>query len=182
MHSPTREQFLGAARPGDLVPIVREILADRLTPVSAFERLPRSGGAFLLESVEGGERIGRYSFLGSAPRLALTVKGRTATVREGRRTRTVVLTPSDDGLTVLKELLGRYRYVPQPGLPRFCGGAVGYLAYDMARCFERLPERAADDLGLEDAFFLFTDTLLIFDHVKHRVKVLCNAHRRARSG
>ncbi|MCC6727982.1 MAG: anthranilate synthase component I [Chthonomonadales bacterium] len=175
MHSPTREQFLGAARPGDLVPIVREILADRLTPVSAFERLPRSGGAFLLESVEGGERIGRYSFLGSAPRLALTVKGRTATVREGRRTRTVVLTPSDDGLTVLKELLGRYRYVPQPGLPRFCGGAVGYLAYDMARCFERLPERAADDLGLEDAFFLFTDTLLIFDHVKHRVKVLCNA-------
>jgi anthranilate synthase component 1 len=172
---PTREEFITRAEQGNLIPVYREILADRLTPVSAFERIGGRPGSFLLESVEGGERLARYSFLGSDPFLMLCSKGNVATLTEGKRTRTVVLAPGDDALTLLKELLGRYTFVETPGLPRFCGGAVGFLAYDMVRYFERLPDAAADDLNVDDCCFLFTHTLLIFDHVKHRVKALCNA-------
>jgi len=175
MLTPGRDEFLKIARQGSLIPVYREILADRITPVSAFEKIAGDGGAFLLESVEGGERLGRYSFLGSDPFLTLRSKGRTTTVTEEHGTRTVLLAPGDDALTLLKELLARYRFVETPGLPRFCGGAVGFLAYDMVRFFEKLPEDTVDDLNLDDCCFLFTDTLLIFDHVKHRVKVLCNA-------
>jgi anthranilate synthase component 1 len=180
---PDRDEFLARAQRGNLIPVYREILADRLTPVSAFEKLmatsnPRrdNGYAFLLESVEGGERIGRYSFLGSNPSLVFRSKGSIATVTEGNKTRTVVIAPGDDPLTLLKELLGRYTYVESPDLPRFCGGAVGFFGYDVVRFFEKLPDDNPDDLNVDDACFLFTDTLLIFDHVRHRVKVLCNAH------
>jgi anthranilate synthase component 1 len=183
MVTPDRDEFLLRAQRGNLIPVYREILADRLTPVSAFERLmatesARNGGgyAFLLESVEGGERIGRYSFLGSRPALIFRSKGNVATVTEGTRTRTVVIAPGDDPLTLLKELLGRYQYVADPQLPAFCGGAVGFFGYDVVRFFEKLPDRNPDELNVDDACFLFTDTLLIFDHVRHRLKVLCNAH------
>lgn len=183
MMIPQREEFLARARRGNLIPVYREILADRLTPVSAFEKLmagsEASGGnghAFLLESVEGGERIGRYSFLGSNPSLIFRSKGNVATVTEGSRTRTVVIAPGDDPLTLLKEMLGRYTYVESPDLPRFCGGAVGFFGYDVVRFFENLPDSNPDELHVDDAYFLFTDTLLIFDHVRHRLKVVCNAH------
>jgi anthranilate synthase component 1 len=177
--TPSWEEFSRKAESGNLIPVYREILADRLTPVSAFEKInaaPGNGYAFLLESVEGGERIGRYSFLGANPALVFRSKGSVATVQEGSRTRTVVIAPGDDPLTLLKELLGRYRYVPSPELPAFCGGAVGFLSYDVVRFFEKLPESNPDDLDVDDACFLFTDTLLIFDHVRHRLLVLCNAH------
>jgi len=177
MYVPSRDEFVRKANEGNLIPVYREILADRLTPVSAFEKIATKGSSsFLLESVEGGERLARYSFLGTHPFMTLRSKGNVATVTEGTRTRTVVLAPGDDALTLLKELLSRYTFVKMPGLPRFCGGAVGFLAYDMVRFFERLPERTVDDLNVDDSRFLFTDTLLIFDHVKHRLKVLCNAH------
>ncbi len=172
---PSREEFIQLAGQGNLIPVYRDILADRLTPVSAFEKIGGGSGSFLLESVEGGERLGRHSFLGFNPFLTLSAKGGTVTLTEGRRTRTVVLAPGDDALTVIAELMSRYRLVPLPGLPRFCGGAVGYLGYDMVRFFEKLPEQTVDDLQIDDAFFLFTDTLLIFDHVKHALKVLCLA-------
>jgi anthranilate synthase component I len=175
MLTPIRDDFINKARRGNIIPVYREILADRLTPVSAFERIGGRPGSFLLESVEGGERLARYSFLGSDPFLVYRAKGSVATVTEGSRQHSVVIAPGDDALVPLSELLGRYEFVETPGLPRFCGGAVGFISYDMVRHFERLPESTDNDLGLDDCCFLFTDTLLIFDHVKHRLKVLSNA-------
>jgi anthranilate synthase component 1 len=172
MFTPSRQQFLAMAKPGDLIPVYREILADRITPVSAFERIAARPGSFLLESVEGGERLARYSFLGSDPYLILRCTEQVATITEGEQTSTVSIPPGKDALHLISELLSRYRFLATPGLPRFCGGAVGYLAYDMVRHFEKLPQIAANDLNVPDACFLFTDTLLIFDHVRHRVKVL----------
>lgn len=175
MLTPSRDDFVSQARQGDRIPVYREILADRLTPVSAFEKIAGSGGAFLLESVEGGERIARYSFLGSDPYLVFRSRGRTATLIEGAQSRQVDIPEGQDALSLLKELLVRYRFVETPGLPRFCGGAVGFLSYDIVRFFEDLPSDTVDDLGVDDACFLFTDSLLIFDHVKHRMLVLCDA-------
>jgi anthranilate synthase component 1 len=183
MITPDRATFCARARQGNLVPVYREILADRLTPVSAFEALTatrsdRDGNAyaFLLESVEGGERLGRYSILGANPSLVFRSKGRTATIEEQGRTQTIEITPGQDPLTLLQDLLGRYQYVASPDLPRFCGGAVGFFGYDVVRFFEDLPDQNPDELNVDDACFLFTDTLIIFDHVRHRMQVLCNAH------
>src|SRR4051812_839600 len=170
MFVPTREEFIRKAAEGNLIPVYREILADRLTPVSAFEKIADGPGAFLLESVEGGENLARYSFLGSDPFLTFRALGNMATVEEGGTSRTLDIPPGTDALVLLKELLERYRFVETAGLPRFCGGAVGFLSYDMVRYFERLPDDTTDDLHIEDCCFLFTDTLLIFDHVKHRLK------------
>jgi anthranilate synthase component 1 len=175
MFIPSREDFIESARRGNLIPVYREILADRLTPVSAFEKIADGPGCFLLESVEGGENLARFSFLGADPFLTFRARGRSVTVEEGGETRSIEIPEGGDALDALKELLGRYRFVETPGLPRFCGGAVGFLSYDMVRYFERLPDDTRDDLQVEDCCFLFTDTLLIFDHVKHRCKVLCNA-------
>ena len=178
MTSPTREQFLEKSQQGNLIPVWREVLADLETPVSAFRKI--AGGrpnSFLLESVEGGERLARYSFLGSDPFLIFRSKGDTATVTEGNSVETLTLKASErDPLHVLKELLGRYTYVPSPELPPFVGGAVGMIGYDTVRFFEKLPTLAQDDLGLDDCLFLFTDALLVFDNVKHKVLALCNAH------
>ena len=180
---PDRATFCAYAQQGNLIPVYREILADRLTPVSAFEALTalRSTDAgnhyaFLLESVEGGERIGRYSFLGANPSLVFRTKGNTATIEEQGQTHTVEIGPGQDPLTLLQELLRRYRYVESPDLPRFCGGAVGFFGYDVVRFFETLPDNNPDELDVDDACFLFTDTLLIFDHVRHRMQIVCNAH------
>ena len=178
MTSPTRNQFIEKAKLGNLIPVWREALADMETPVSAFRKV--AGGranSFLLESVEGGERLARYSFLGSDPFLVFRSKGDTATITEGERVETLTLTAGErDPLHVLKELLGRYTYVPSPELPPFVGGAVGMIGYDTVRFFEKLPTLATDDLGLDDCIFLFTDALLIFDNVKHKILALCNAH------
>ncbi len=175
MVTPDRETFLELSKQGNLIPVYREILADRLTPVSAFEKIAGNRGSFLLESVEGGERIGRFSFLGSDPFLTFRSKNGIVEITEGSTTDTIVCKPDEDALDILKSVLARYRTVDIPGLPPFAGGAVGYLSYDMVRYFENLPSNAADDLNTDDCCFLFTDTVLIFDHVKHRVKVLCNA-------
>jgi anthranilate synthase component 1 len=172
---PTLEQFLEKARRGNLVPVYREILADMETPVSAFRKLEGWDHAFLLESVEGGDRIGRYSFVGGNPFLVLKTKGREVEIRAAGGVTRREMGPGEDPLTVLKELLGAFRFVPDPGLPPFCGGAVGYIGYDTVRFFERLPDSTMDDRELPDCYFVFTDTLLIFDRVQHRIKVLCNA-------
>jgi len=179
---PDRDQFAERAKQGNLIPVYREILADRLTPVSAFERLVATepegsnGYAFLLESVEGGERIGRYSILGSNPSLIFRSKGQHAEITEAGHVQEFRFAEGEDPLTYIKALMQRYKYVPTPDLPRFSGGAVGFLGYDVVRFFEQLPDANPDDLNVEDACLLFTDTLLIFDHVRHRLKVVCNAH------
>ena len=138
---PDRDTFLTLAEGGNLIPVYRELLADRLTPVSAFERLTanRPGEdrpfAFLLESVEGGERIGRYSYLGRNPSLIFRSKGSTAYITENGTTAERTLAAGEDPLTLLKELMSRYKYVESPDLPRFCGGAVGFFGYDVVRIF-----------------------------------------------
>ena len=174
---PTRDEFIAKSRRGNLIPVWREVLADMETPVSAFRKIAQGrANSFLLESVEGGERLARYSFLGTDPFLIFRSKGDTATVTEGEQTETIALKFGErDPLHVLKSLLGRYTYVPTPELPRFVGGAVGMIGYDTVRFFEKLPTLATDDLQLDDCLFLFTDALLIFDHVKHKMLALCNA-------
>jgi len=172
---PSREEFRELAGRGNLIPVYRIVLGDLETPVSAFRKIGRGRYAFLLESVEGGETVGRHSFLGSEPFLIFRSKGDHVTLDDGEEQKHVTLAPGQDPLSLLKELLAKYKFVPSPGLPKFCGGAVGYMAYDVVRFFERLPAAAQDDLGLPDCIFVFTDTCLIFDHVKHQMWLLSNA-------
>jgi len=172
--SPSREEFGALARRGNLVPVFTELSADLDTPLSAFLRLrPRRYG-FLLESVEGGERWARYSFLGAEPSMILTAARGRNSLRgpDGR----VERLPPGNPLQALRGVLARFHPVRVPGLPRFQGGAVGYLAYDAVRFLERLPQRTRDDLGLPEAVFLFTDNLLVFDNLRHSLFVVANAH------
>ena len=172
--SPTREEFRALAGQGNLIPVFAELAADLDTPLSAFLRLRPGPYAFLLESVEGGEKWARYSFLGTDPLMVFTAKGKRISVR--RADGTIELLPGSDPFAALRELLSRFKPVPVPGLPRFQGGAVGFLSYDMIRHVERLPVLTTDDQKLPDAVFMFTDSLLVFDNLRHRLLVIANAH------
>jgi anthranilate synthase component 1 len=161
-YSPSLEEVRALASSGNIVPIFREVPADLETPVSAFLKIARGKYSFLLESVEGGERFGRYSFLGSEPYRVLR-NGSHAERNE----------EAGDPLTLIEQELSRFRVAPVKGLPRFHGGAVGYLGYETVRHFEpRVPEPANDPLGVPDAVLMFADTLLVFDHVQHVIKVV----------
>lgn len=174
---PSRTDIYTYFKQGDLVPVYRTLLADLETPVSVYLKLAQAGQpAFLLESVEGGERIGRYSFIGVNPGTLLTVHHNIATETTNGVTTTRALTEGEDPLHVVKAALSRYQPVRVPGLPRLVGGAVGYLAYDVVRYFEKLPDTAKDELNVPDAAFMLPDTLIIFDHAKHQLIVLANAH------
>jgi anthranilate synthase component I len=170
---PPREDFLALAGRGDLIPVSREILADLETPVSAFLKIHRGPYGFLLESVQGGERWGRFSFLGTEPIRVLRIRGRDVEVEEadGSRERRT----TDDPLAELKRLLGSRRVVPLPDLPRFVGGAVGYLGYDTVRAFERLPVATEDDLALPDLCMLLVHSVLVFDNVAQTIRVISHA-------
>lgn len=159
MYYPTLDEVRKLKRLGNLVPIYREIVADLETPVSAYLKTARGPYSFLLESVEGGERLARYSFIGAEPYLVL---------RAGEER-------VDPLLSIVKEL-GKYRLVSVPGLPPFHGGAVGYLAYETVRHFEELPSPDADPLGLAESLFMFADSVLVFDHLTHKIKVVSHAH------
>ncbi len=173
MNLPTLHDFISLASRGNLIPVYRELNADLETPISVYLKLRGGGESFLLESVEGGEQLARYSFLAAGPTCVVTLRGSQISIRSraGTETRT-----TDDPLAALRQLLAPYRSVPVPGLPRFFGGAVGYLSYDVVRHIERLPETARDELDLPDAMFLLTGTLVAFDHVKHRALVIAIAH------
>jgi anthranilate synthase component 1 len=175
---PTLDEFRAlAAGPANLIPVTREFAADLETPVSVYLKLMESGGAsFLLESVEGGEQVGRYSFVGVSPRETIALHGRSVTRTAGGESVTADLAPGEDILHVLKAELARSVPADLPGLPRFSGGAVGYLGYDVVRFFERLPATAERVLGIPDAIFLLADTLVVFDHARHRLILLANAH------
>jgi len=159
MYYPTLNEVKKYGKDQTLVPIYREIVADLETPVSAFLKINRGGYSFLLESVEGGQRLARYSFIGTEPYAVLTTKGEDGT----------------DPLPLIAKELNKYKIVPISGLPRFCGGAVGYLAYETVTRFEELPSPAPDPLGLPESLFMFVDTMLVFDHVTHKIKVLSHA-------
>jgi anthranilate synthase component 1 len=175
MRLTTYEEFVDLAKRGTFVPVCKELMADLLTPVSAFLKIAEhSDYAFLLESVEGGEHVGRYSFLGKDPFLVLRARdGRTLVERAG------AVTESEAALVpTLRALMADYRspYVPQ--LPRFTGGAVGYLGFDAARWFEPIPlAGTADDpaVGGDTAGFMVFDTVLAFDHAQHRLLIIANA-------
>lgn len=172
---PTLDEFKEKAKQGNLIPVCKEILADLDTPVSAYLKIGQGRYSFLLESVEGGEKWARYCFLGCNPSTIIRTRGRTITLEQNGRTETRTL---EDGvpLRALKELLRAYQPVPDERLPRFFGGAVGFISYDMVRFFERLPDCTEDDLELPDSLFVITDTLLIFDNVTQTIKIVSNAH------
>ena len=174
---PDKEEFLRRAKRGNMTPVYKEILADLETPVSAYRKIGTGEYSFLLESVEGGERLARFSFLGSGADLVIKTKGDSAQTARDGTSKEIEMSPRGprDVLDVLKKEFGKLTYVPDPDLPRFCGGAVGFIGYDTVRFFEELPEQAVDDLNLPDCLLIFTDTLLIFDHVRHRIRIVCNA-------
>jgi anthranilate synthase component 1 len=158
-----------------VVPVDKRLSADLLTPVSAYLTLCKDRRySFLLESVEGGEKLARYSFLGKNPYRVVQAFGTEVHVEEPGAPRNGHR-PEGTLFDVLRDLLGRYTEVRRPGLPRFVGGAVGYLGYDAVRLVERLPEAPPDDLGLPDAVWCFYDTLVAFDHVKHQLVLLASA-------
>jgi anthranilate synthase component 1 len=172
-YSLTTHDLKSLAQEGNLIPLYREILADYETPVSAFAKIDHGPSAYLLESVEGGENWARYSFLGSgSPAMVHEDRG-DLVLTSGTTSRRI---PSGGNpLERLRELMQDYRPVAVPGLPRFVGGAVGYFSYDTVRTFEELPAPRKDGLGLPDCAFLLTDTLLIFDNVSQKIKVVANA-------
>ena len=169
---PSYADFTALARRGNVVPISCEILGDLETPVSAFLKIHRGRHGFLLESVQGGEKWGRYSFLGSDPERIWTARGHAVEVRT--RDGAVERREVPDVLEALREWLRAYRPVPILGLPRFSGGAVGYLGYDLVRDFEKLPARADDDLQLPEVVLLLADRLLVFDNVTQKIQVIAN--------
>ncbi|MCL4261957.1 MAG: anthranilate synthase component I [Anaerolineae bacterium] len=173
VYTPTLAAFRElAAGPANLIPVYREFAADLETPVSVYLKLMEQfGPSFLLESVEGGEQVGRYSFVGVNPRGLISLKGRTVTAGDETRT----LADGEDILHVVKAEMAQFRPADLPGLPRFQGGAVGYLGYDVVRFFERLPDTAVPALDIPDAIFLLADTLVVFDHARHRLLILANA-------
>ena len=173
LYYPDLNEFKKLAKKGNLIPVYREIFADTETPVSAFKKLNTVDHCFLFESVEGGEKWARFSFLGFSPSIIFKSKGRTVEVIRGKK-REILNT--DDPLASLKKIMQQYSPVEVTGLPRFFGGAVGYISYDMVRFFEKLPASTEDDLGWYDAYLMITDSLLIFDNLKHTLKVVYNVH------
>jgi len=173
MYAPDFEAFSKLAKEGNLIPVFREIIADTETPVTALMKLADRPHLFLLESVEGGEKWGRYSFLGADLLATYRVQGSEVVIEENGA---VQRRPhGGDPLRHLKELLSRYRPVHVEGLPRFSGGAVGFLGYDMVRYFEKLPVGAGEGIPTDDAVFMITDSLVIFDNVRHTIKVVACA-------
>lgn len=161
-HHPSLDEFiaLAARGGGNFAPIYREVLADLETPVSAFLKVRQGPYSFLLESVEGGERPGRYSFIGTEPYRVLRAPSGGG----------------EDPLRLVEQELSRFDLIANPALPPFCGGAVGYLSYEAIRHFEPRVRPAPDDPhGLPEALFQFVDTVLVFDHLKHVIRVVSHA-------
>jgi len=152
--------------------VCRTVTADLETPVSAFLRAAWSAPeCFLLESVEGGEQVGRYTFIGLAPYKRIVARGRSLAITEGRRTTHL----EGDVFAALRDALGGHKPARLPGLPPFTAGAVGFFAYDAVRQIERLPNQAADELGIPDACLLFFDEVLAFDHVRKQIWMVVTA-------
>src|ERR1035441_2718998 len=174
MIRPDYKAFARLSRGATLVPVAKSISADLLTPVSAF--LAVADGepdAFLLESVEAGEKIGRYTFLGVRPFLRLESRGSEIRIERGRSKK--VERRTGNVFDVIKELLHKHRPATMEGLPPFTAGAVGYCAYDIVRRLENIGEHAADDLDVPDCVLMFFDRVLAFDHLRHQIHIVASA-------
>lgn len=156
MYYPSRSEFVKLSGQGNLIPVYTEFLADTETPVSAYLKLADGEYSYLLESVEGEEKIARYSFLSSSPSLILKID-------------------NEDPLPKIKELMKKYKFVNVDGSPRFCGGLVGFIGYKTVRFFEDIPIADNDDLRLPESIFLLSDTLVVFDHIRHKIQIVSNA-------
>ncbi len=171
---PTRAELVANRRDANTIPVFASLLSDRMTPVSAFERVAAGAGhAFLLESVIGGEKIARYSFLAADPLVVVEAKGRRTTITgpDGER-----VFENSDPLVLLESTLKNYRTVGPPSMPRFLGGAVGYAGYDIARHYEKLGRPPTDDRALPDLQFGIYDRMVIFDHVRKLTHAVAHAH------
>ena len=180
-YMPDKGTFQQNMKQGYLVPVFRELPADLETPISVFLKLRQNLPCFLLESVERGEHIGRYSFIGVDPYLIMKTFPAEGFISCDGRVDRVPLGAAGGGrdpLHLVQQQLAQYQVAKTPGLPRFFGGAVGYIAYDTAHFFEKLQECHEDRLKLPDCVFMFTDALIIFDHLQHRMKVVCNIRPR----
>src|SRR5262245_48535976 len=197
MYSPTLDQFLGLVAKGNLIPVTRRLLADVETPLSAYRKIRGPGEAFLFESIEGGEHLGRYSFVGCNPRAVIRQSGpQLEVIENGKVTGRFIVdgpqtkpgpspspnAPSDelphvtDGLQVVQQVMSRFRPVTIPGLPRFTGGAVGFIGYEFIHDVEPVvPRPPQDELHTPVIYFLVADQLLIFDRVAQTLTVLVNA-------
>jgi anthranilate synthase component 1 len=167
----TYEDFLELAGEGSVVPVVKRVMADLQTPVAAYLKIERlSPYSFLLESVEGGEKVARYSFLGFDPEIIVRSRANKVTIERGSARE-----ESDEPmLAVLRRLSGKQIPVRFADLPPFVSGAVGYLSYDAVRWFEKIPDAHSDDIGIDDAVMMFFSRLLVFDHVRHQIHVIAN--------
>ena len=202
MHTPTLDEFLKLAEQGNLIPVTRRLLADIETPLSAYRKIRGAGESFLFESVEGGEHLGRYSFVGCNPRAVIKqaggrveviengkvlekfgIQGRAGSplpaatdTDEGRRARSDTPYQIKDGLEVVERVMKKYRAVSLPGLPRFTGGAIGFVGYEFIHDIEPVvPRPPHDELQMPTMVFLIADQLLIFDRVAQTITVLVNA-------
>jgi len=199
MYSPTLEEFLKLAGQGNLIPVARRLLADIETPLSAYRKICGQGESFLFESVEGGEHLGRYSFVGCNPRAVIQQTGnRVEVIENGKTVERFIVAPSPrpsppptaervadrpgeggtvhDGLVVVERVMKKYRAIAVPGLPRFTGGAVGFIGYEFIHDIEPVvPRPPKDELGTPTMVFLIADQLLIFDRVAQTITILVNA-------
>ncbi|GBD95734.1 MAG TPA: anthranilate synthase component I [Nitrospirae bacterium] len=180
MLTPDFNEFKKKSKEGNLIPVYREILADLDTPLSAFLKL-KGKRCFLLESVEGGEKWARYSFIGSNPSIIIEGKGNSLTIKRGPKEEKIRIgnggtSQFRDPLDVISAELKKYKPVIIPGLPRFFGGFLGYIGYDTVRYFEKLPDNDHPGLNLPDIFLMLTDTLVVFDNLTHKIKVISNAY------
>src|SRR5271168_1763791 len=172
MIRPDYKEFVRLARGATLVPVAKSISADLLTPVSAFLAFAdQEPDAFLLESVEGGEKIGRFTFLGVRPFLRLQSRGDHITIERGRK----VEHRTGNVFEVIKTLLQQHRPASVEGLPPFTAGAVGYCAYDIVRRLENIGDHATDDLDVPDCILMFFDRVLAFDHLRHQIHIVASA-------
>jgi anthranilate synthase component 1 len=170
---PTKDEFIGLAASSNLIPVYQEILADMVTPISVFRNLGTCPYCFFLESVEGGERWGRYTFMGMDPMFVFRSNGTHTVIQtvDHREEQTV-----EDPLRLLENRLGVYKPAQIEGLPRFFGGAVGYVGYETVSFFEPIPDSLPDLMGVPDTWFMIPRMVLIFDNLKHSIKIVANVH------
>ncbi|MDH4227741.1 MAG: anthranilate synthase component I [Deltaproteobacteria bacterium] len=168
---PSIDEFKKRSAAFNVIPVFAEIMADTDTPVSAFMKMDTGGDAFLLESVEGGEKWGRYSFLGVSAKATIRSKGKTIEITEGSKKTATEGNPLD----ALRAYFKKFRADETSSIPRFFGGAVGFMGYDMVRHMERLPDSTVDDLKVDDMYLMITDGFLVFDNVEQKIRVVVNA-------
>ncbi|MCG8430675.1 MAG: anthranilate synthase component I [Candidatus Omnitrophica bacterium] len=171
---PSLTEFIELTKKGNVIPVYKEIKADLDTPVSAFIKIARGRYSFLFESVEGEEKVGRYSFLGTEPAFVFESRGEDIVIRTPGKDRPRRYRASGGPYEEIRKLMSGFRAVEVEGVPRFSGGLLGYMSYDMIRFFERIPDGNPDRLDCPDCLMMLTDSLLVFDHFKHRIKIVSN--------